>query len=134
MDATSTNTAQDIDLLAELIPQIDYENAGLTEADLSIIGVDYIFQTETEKDIADEFNNMVSAEKKENKASKEQIKELKQQIKQNADNKAANMDAYVMISFDTFGAKAAFMQRFGYDKREKFIKGEVFSEMIERVE
>nr|DAI98680.1 MAG TPA: Putative oxidoreductase [Caudoviricetes sp.] len=43
------------------------------------------------------------------------------------------MDAYLMLSFDTFEAKAAFCQRFGYDPYDKFVKGEVFSEQVERI-
>ena len=38
------------------------------------------------------------------------------------------------MSFDTFKAKAAFCERFGYDPYEKFIKGEVFENQVERVE
>lgn len=47
---------------------------------------------------------------------------------------AQDMDAYLMLSFDTFEAKAAFCERFGYDPYSKFIKGEVFDEQIERIE
>ena len=138
MDAAATNTAQDVDLLAELIPQIDYKNAGLTEVDLNIIGIDYVFETEEESSIVADFDDLMSetnrqkeAEKQERKAA---VKAMKDEIKRNADEKARNMDAYVMISFETHSAKAAFMQRFDFDKREKYIKGEVFSEMIERIE
>jgi hypothetical protein len=133
MDAASTNTTQDYDLLAELIPEIDYINAGLTEIDLNIIGVDYLFQTEEEKNIVDDIENMYSHEMKQKQQSKEAIKAIKDEIKQKSNEKAENMDNYVMLSFDTFAQKAAFMQRFGYDKRERFIKGEIFSEQIERI-
>ena len=44
------------------------------------------------------------------------------------------MDAYVMLSFDTYEAKAAFCERFGYDADMKFIKGEVFDEQVERID
>lgn len=36
----------DLDALAAIVPNIDYRNAGLTDADLSMIGVDYLFQTD----------------------------------------------------------------------------------------
>lgn len=62
------------------------------------------------------------------------MKEVKQQVKENAQRQAQDMDAYLMLSFDTFEAKAAFSQRFGYDPYDKFIKGEVFSEQVERIE
>ena len=37
-----------------------------------------------------------------------------------------------MLNFDTYKHKAAFMRRFGFDPMEKFIKGELFSDMVER--
>lgn len=138
MDAASTNTAQDMDLLSELIPQIDYKNAGLTEMDLNIIGVDFHFLTDEQNDIASGFNDLMletnQQKESEKQAKKESVKAMKEEIRRNADEKAQNMDAYVMLSFDTFKEKASFMQRFGFDKREKYIKGEVFSEMIEVIE
>ena len=42
----------DYDALRELIPDIDYKDAGLTEQDLDIIGVDFNFQSEEENAIA----------------------------------------------------------------------------------
>ena len=54
--------------------------------------------------------------------------------KENAQKQAENMDAYVILSFDTYEAKAAFCERFGYDPDMKFIKGEVFDEQIERID
>ena len=62
------------------------------------------------------------------------MKEVKQQVRENAQKQADNMDAYLMLSFDTFDAKAAFCERFGYDPYTKFVKGEVFDEQVERVE
>ena len=62
------------------------------------------------------------------------MKEVKHQVKENAQKQAENMDAYVMLSFDTYEAKAAFCERFGYDPDMKFIKGEVFDEQIERID
>jgi hypothetical protein len=62
------------------------------------------------------------------------MKEVKQQVKENAQKTAEDMDAYVMLSFDTYAAKAAFCERFGYDSDMKFIKGEIFDEQIERID
>ena len=62
------------------------------------------------------------------------MKEVKQQVKENAQKTAENMDAYVTLSFDTYEAKAAFRERFGYELDVKFIKGEVFDEQIERID
>lgn len=55
-------------------------------------------------------------------------------MKENAQKQAENMDAYVVLSFDTYEAKAAFCERFGYDPDMKFIKGEVFDEQVEKID
>lgn len=147
----------DFDALVRIVPDIDYKDAGLTDADLNMIGVDFLLQTEEESSIADELENMMSpvveqreAEKAERKAERDAVKaaqeeadraakvahmkDVKQQVRENAQKQAENMDAYLMLSFGTFAAKAAFCERFGYDPCIKFIKGEVFDEQVERVE
>ena len=62
------------------------------------------------------------------------MKDVKQQVRKAAQEKAENMDAYVMISFDTRARLAAFLDRFGFPQDIRFIKGEVFDEMIERID
>lgn len=135
----------DFDALARIVPDIDWKDAGLTDADLNMIGVDYLLQTEEENSIADALSDMmvpVSEQKEANKAAKQleraekvaHMKEVKHQVKENAQKQAENMDAYVMLSFDTYEAKTAFMERFGYEPDMKFIKGEVFDEQVERVD
>lgn len=135
----------DFDALARIVPDINWKDAGLTDADLNMIGVDYLLQTEEESSIADALSDMmapVSEQKEADKASKQleraekvsHMKDVKQQVKENAQRQAENMDAYVMLSFDTYEAKAVFCERFGYDPDMKFIKGEVFDEQIERID
>lgn len=135
----------DFDALAKLVSDIDWKDAGLTDADLNMIGVDYLLQTEEENSIADALSDMMApvAEQKEaDKAAKQleraekiaHMKEVKQKVKENAQKQAESMDAYVMLSFDTYEAKAAFCERFGYDPYSKFIKGEVFDEQVEIID
>ena len=135
----------DFDALARIVPDIDWKDAGLTDADLNMIGVDYLLQTKEESSIADALSDMMSEVNEQNEADKAQrqlkraekvahMKEVKQQVKENAQKQAENMDAYVMLSFDTYEAKTAFCERFGYDPDMKFIKGEIFDEQIERID
>ncbi|MDR2287004.1 MAG: DNA methylase [Prevotellaceae bacterium] len=124
----------DYDKLASLIPDIDYKNAGLTDADLQFIGIDFTVQTDAEKDIAKDFDNMLAPVIEQNELKKQAVKEAKKQISEEAEAKVKNTESYVVVNFDTRRAKEAFMRRFGFDAREKFIKGELFSEMIERIE
>ena len=135
----------DFAALARIVPDIDWKDAGLTDADLNMIGVDYLLQTEEETSIADALSDMMApvTEQKDAENAVKQLehaekvahmKDVKQQVKENAQQKAEDMDAYVMLSFDTYAAKAAFMARFGYDPDMKFVKGEVFSDQVERVD
>lgn len=130
------------DILRELIPDIDYKDAGLTEQDLDIIGVDFHFQTEEENIIADELDTRMEPVREERQAEVAQkqaeraekvahLKQVKEEVKQAATKAAANMDAYLMLSFDTWDAKAEFCEKFGFNPDEKFLKGEIFSEKIE---
>jgi hypothetical protein len=135
----------DYDALARLVPDIDYKDAGLTDADLNMIGCDFLLQTEEENSLAGALEEMmqpVTERKEAEKAARQleraekvaHMKDVKQQVKEQAQETAANMDAYLMLSFDTWDAKAAFCERFGYNPYMKFIKGEVFDEQVERVE
>ena len=132
----------DYDTLRELIPDIDYKDAGLTEQDLDIIGVDFNFQTEEENAITGELDGLMEPVREEHQAEVAQrqaeraektahMKQVKEEVKQAATKAAANMDAYLMLSFDTWDAKAEFCEKFGFSPEDKFLKGEVFSNKIE---
>lgn len=131
--------------MARLVPDIDYQDAGLTPADLNMIGCDFLLQTEEESSIADALEDImasVTEQKEAEKAAKQMeraekvvhMKEVKQQVKDTTQKQAQDMDAYLMLSFDTFEAKTAFCERFGYDPYSKFIKGKVFDEQVERID
>ena len=60
------------------------------------------------------------------------MKQVKEEVKQATTKAAANMDAYLMLSFDNWDAKADFCEKFGFNPEEKFLKGEVFSDKIEK--
>lgn len=164
----------DMDALAKLVPDIDYKRAGLEEADLSLIGLDFLYQTEGENQLASALDEMMApveqkraAEREARKAQRQaekaaaaanedpgsdddgdedpdpeaeraakvaHMKDVKKQVKEAAQAKAENMDAYVMISFDTRKRLAAFLDRFGFPQDIRFIKGEEFDNMIERID
>ena len=145
MNNPNAQGSWDYDALARLVPDIDYKDAGLTDADLNMIGCDFLLQTEEENSLAGALEEMmqpVTEQKEAEKAARQleraekvaHMKDVKQQVKEKAQETAANMDAYLMLSFDTWEAKAAFCERFGYDPYQKFIKGEQFDNQVERVE
>ena len=125
------------DKLAEMIPDIDYKDVGLSEADLSLLGLDYMFQTEQETDLANSLSDLmqpVEEEHQEDLAAKQaeraakvaHMKEVKQQVREASQKTADNMDAYIMLSFDNAENKNTFLQRFGFPSDSKYIKGEDF--------
>lgn len=145
MNNPNAQGSWDYDALARLVPDIDYKDAGLTDADLNMIGCDFLLQTEEENSLAGALEEMmqpVTEQKEAEKAARQleraekvaHMKDVKQQVKEQAQETAANMDAYLMLSFDTWEAKAAFCERFGYDPYMKIVKGEVFDNQVERVE
>lgn len=130
MDAQSTNTKQDYRLIAEIINDIDYTLAGLTDNDLNIIeavspafsiGNDPIQQNDI-----DEIANVY-------REKKDSVKKAKAEQKQKA-IAAFEGDSYVILSFNNYENKVAFMERMGFEITQKYIQGEMFSEKIERVE
>lgn len=135
----------DYDKLRDMIPDIDYKSAGLTDEDLNLIGLDSLLKTAEENNIADALTDVMAEveehhqeDLQQNKTERAEkisaMKALKNQVKENAEDRAKDMDAYVMLSFDTYHAKTSFMERFGYNESDKFIKGEIFSDQIERVD
>lgn len=143
MNNQSVQGEFDLEALRDLVSDIDFKSAGLTEQDLSMIGIDFEMPVLDDiradfEDISSTYNANKAEEKRINELSREariaHNKEVKAKVLSDSSKLAENMDAYVMLSFDTYEAKAAFMARFGYDPDMKFIKGEVFSDQVERVD
>lgn len=134
----------DRDKLAEMIPDIDYKDVGLSEADLSLLGLDFMFQTEEETNLAnsiadlmqpveEEHQEKLAAKQAERAAKVAHMKEVKQQVREASQKTADNMDAYIMLSFDNIENKNTFLQRFGFAPDSKYIKGEDFDMRCEAI-
>lgn len=147
--------------LRMLIPDIDFKEAGLTEADLTLIGVDYIYKTEEEVNIASDIEDAMFEASQEHVEELERRREQRQAIKEaqevatqnqrsqaevderrahmidvkedvrnKAGVKAAEMDAYVVLSFDNLDNKHKFLEAFGFSTDIRFIKGEDFANRL----
>lgn len=127
----------DYDKLADLIPDIDWQAAGLTEADLSVIGVDYGVEVEPVSidDAVEELQELQELAKppKEDKPKKsvEELKETKHGVIEQAQKKIEKMTSYVVLTFDTAQAMDNFLMRFGYPPNQQYIKGEEFDDRCE---
>lgn len=131
MNSSTVQGEFDIDILKTIIPEIDYKNAGLDEADLNLIGVE-IFKDQFESGVSVLEQSLVDVMRP-IEERKEEIKNLKKKIIADASAKVDGLDSYITLNFRNINEKRAFMKRFGFDPDEKFIDGHSFSEMIERV-
>ena len=127
---TRSRTELDEQLMQELIPDIDYKNAGLDEIDLDLYGINL---SEIDTTINETIEELFEPVVKDREAKKQAVKESKEKIKEQGVEKAKDMMAYVTISFDSHKSKSAFMRRFDYDENTMFINGNEFSENIERI-
>lgn len=127
---------------------VDYEHSGLDKYDLNMLGVQSLYEQQSlaQVEMTGRLDAMKEMSKEEEDFQNEQGPEepeddyekrkadtiaLKKSI-QDKQTQDLNPDTYVIISFADHKAKKAFMERFGFEYDEKYIKGELFSEMIER--
>ncbi|MBO7315389.1 MAG: ParB N-terminal domain-containing protein [Alistipes sp.] len=132
MNSPSAMGEFDMAKMQVLVPEIDYKAAGLSDADMNIYGI-AIAQEEISAgvtSVVDDFEE-IQRPYEERKAA---VKEMKNQIKQQADQKVEDIESYVMINFKSYRAKSSFMLRFGFAPDAQFIPGEMFADMVERVE
>lgn len=166
----NTQGVWDFDKLRQLIPDIDYKTAGLTEVDLSMIGCDFTLETESARDMLSDLNAMNKPvdewrrgenerrrQERESSRSEDEsvddrdtvmvidgnthpmtdeekiahMKDVKRQVREHAQGKVRDMEAYVVLSFDSIENKMAFCERFELNPYEKFIKGEVFDALFD---
>jgi hypothetical protein len=132
MNSPSAMGEFDMAKMQILVPEIDYKNAGLSEADMNIYGI-AIAQEEISVGVAGVVDDFETIQRpyEERKAA---VKEIKAQIRQQADQKVEEIESYVMINFKSYKAKSSFMIRFGFSPDDQFIPGEMFADMGERVE
>lgn len=129
------NTKPDIDLIADYINDIDYSDVGLSEAELndilSISGIDDIRLSDSLDDL---LSSPVEESKRPDKTDEEKkahMKEVKQQVKAVAKERQLNEEAYIMLSFSSYDAKADFCDLLSISTDDKFAKGEDVLKLIE---
>jgi len=132
----------DRDLLLEMIPDIDLGNAGFTEFDLNVIGIELDLESNQIEEIDTVINNFekIKDDDRENKKRERELnpdqkdwKEVKKNMnEQYAKNNAAKED-YVVITFDSIENKGAFLDRFGFEADSRYIKGELFHQKIKDI-
>lgn len=143
----NSTTAQgefDNDLLAALIPEIDYDLAGLDEADINVLIADVpVFDiADYNQAVKDDFRNLEQITDEERLARKEAVKQAKQETKDRLAQEVAG-DPYITFSFYDYESKLYFMEvlknkieeaKIIYSVRpdDKYIKGEIVQQIIEK--
>ncbi|MBR1525240.1 MAG: ParB N-terminal domain-containing protein [Prevotella sp.] len=143
----------DYDRLRELMPQVDYKDVGFTDADLSMIGVDFMMPTVGDPNAAAAITQMIMPELTapvsqaapaapiaqvpagESPASYEEkvqhMKDVKAQVKEQAMQRAADNTAYIMLSFDNYANLQDFLAWLDLSPDTQIIKGEEFATMFQ---
>ena len=121
----------DFQKLAELIPDIDYKNAGLTEEDLSMIGVDYLFQTEEENKLSAELDDMMAQVNAEHQEDLEKRKEQREAIKEAQRQANAIQDAQIAQGAQAQEGLSADAERQAKIDHMKSVKDAVKTQAIE---
>ena len=124
---TKSRTDLDDEAMRILIKDIDYKNAGLDEFDLNYYGVDIPEIQNT--NVVEELEQLYKPVEQ----RKEEVKEVKKQIKEAQIEKAKDATSYITLSFDNHKNKEAFCQRFDIMDGINIVKGEEFSEKVERI-
>ena len=139
----------DYERLRAIVPEIDYKDAGLTDADLSMIGVDFMMPTVGDKQVEADITQMILPDllqptpstnhteevpRGESPATyeekKQHMKDVKAQVQQQAAQRAADNSAYIMLSFDNFANMIDFLDMFGFAPDTQIIKGEELATML----
>ena len=119
----------DTDILASMLSDIDFECAGLDINDVGILGVEVDLPSIEEPSEADKEVMKLNNEIYDNK------REMRKAVMNHSQTKnEESVDTFVVLTFSNQSNKEVFLQRFGFRPQEKYIKGEILSDMVERVD
>ena len=119
----------DTDILASMLSDIDFECAGLDINDVGILGVEVDLPSIEEPSEADKEVMKLNNEIYDNK------REMRKAVMNHSQTKnEESVDTFVVLTFSNQSNKEVFLQRFGFRPQEKYIKGEVLSDMVESVD
>ncbi len=131
----NTKTMGEFDpfLLAEMFESNDIEvdNTGFELPDLGLLGVeiDMAPDDEDEEQMSDDDKELLQLGGRIYDDSHELRKAIKEY---STKGDAQVIDVNVVLTFGSTEAKVSFMRKYGFDGGEKYIKGEVFDQIIEQ--
>lgn len=137
----NSRTAQgefDNDLLAAILPEIDIQLAGLDESDVNILMADVpVFDiAEYNEAVKKDFEDLEFLSDRDRDERKRKMKEAKAETAQKMVDEADG-EPYVILSFQSYANKVAFMEFVGellpdakIMSSDKYIKGEYISDLL----
>ncbi|GIM52034.1 hypothetical protein CAPN004_10640 [Capnocytophaga cynodegmi] len=135
MNSPSAQGEYDNDLLADLMKDIDYELAGLSQEDINILITDVPFfeLAEFNDDVANDFKDLEQKTDEERAIEKEikkqTVKQAKAQVKEQLEQEIEG-ETWVTLSFQSYANKVSFMEMIGQNVELKIIKGEPLIDML----
>lgn len=144
-NSTSAQGTFDFEMLLDILPDINAFDAGFTENDLNIIGFEYeaqAFMTEDANDLKSDINALYATDDDETEeytqndyeARKQAVIAQKEATKQTAQARVDEGETYVMLSFDSFDQKRAFMRYYGMDENKTYLNGAEFAQKLKKYE
>lgn len=116
LNNSSMQGEYDIETLKNLFQEIDIENTGFSDYDLSVLGV------ETDLDLMEEKKEVVDIEE-----NIQKIKDAKAAAKEKS---ASSQENYIVVTFASFASKEIFMQKIGHEPDDRYVKGEVLENKL----
>lgn len=105
------------DMVKDLLPDLELDNTGFTEYDLTLMGV--------ESDLEEITKEEKSREQIEADIAK--VKEAKQKSK---DKNVGTGENYFVVTFSSIEAKESFFEALGYEGDDRYMKGEILMQKI----
>lgn len=121
----------DRDKMQELIPLIDYENAGLSLEDLNyyLPSIEVMAVPEYNQQIRDDFDKLEALTDEERERRKQAVKEAKQATKNKMIDEYEG-EPFVTLTFSDYQTKSYFMELLGHQPDDRYIKGEPLIEKL----
>lgn len=131
---TESRTELDIELMQSLIPEIDYQNAGLNLEDINYFMPNIpVYDSAQFTEIENDFKQLESKTLEQIQAEKEEKKQKVLEVKQSVKNsmkEEAEQETYVTLTFVDFEDKTYFMELIGEKATSRYVRGEKILEMI----
>jgi len=125
MNSQSVQGKFDYFKLAEMLPTIDYNDAGLSDSDIKVIQLEVPNIVLNSNPINEIQRDMKEIERPYQEL-KEAVKQAKQQVKGTAIEREQNKETYLILNFESVENKLYFLEINGLSENDKIIKGEMF--------